>query len=140
MPNRRQLAAALVLAVAAACSNPVDLNDPNVVALELRGTWSRSFDIPGNSTVFVISVQDLTVTGTGTFAGEAGPSGTLALTGQVTTQQMGRPLVQIDFAQSDGFVGHFTGVLTDTNSLDGIVWGSSSGIIADPVTATFRRQ
>jgi hypothetical protein len=140
MPNRRQLVAALVLAVAAACSNPVDLNDPNVVALELRGTWSRSFDIPGNSTVFVISVQDLTVTGSGTFAGEAGPSGTLALTGQVTTQQMGRPLVQIDFAQSDGFVGHFTGVLTDTNSLDGIVWGSSSGIIADPVTATFRRQ
>jgi hypothetical protein len=31
-------------------------------------------------------------------------------------------------------------VLTDTNSLDGIIWGSSAGIIADPVTATFRRQ
>jgi hypothetical protein len=140
MPTCRQLAAALVLVVSAACSNPVDLNDPNVVASELRGMWSRSFDIPGNSTVFVISVQDLTVTGSGTFAGEAGPSGTLALTGQVTTQQMGRPLVHIDFAQSDGFVGHFTGVLTDANSLDGIVWYSSATITADPVTATFRRQ
>jgi hypothetical protein len=141
MPNYRQLAVALlVLAVGAGCSNAVDLKDPNVVAAELRGTWARSFTVPGVSTVLVISVQDLTVTGTGTFADEAGPSGTLAITGQVTTQQMGRPVVQIDFAQSDGFTGHFSGVLTNANSLDGIVWYSSAGITADPVTATFRRQ
>ena len=133
-------AAAVVLAVGAACSNPVDLNNPNAVAAELRGTWSRDFGAPGSSTVLVISVQDLTLAGTGTFANEAGPSGTLTVSGQVTTQQMGRPLVQIDFAQSDGFTGHFSGVLTDTNSLDGIIWGSSAVIIADPVTATFRRQ
>jgi hypothetical protein len=92
------------------------------------------------STVFVVSVQDLALTGTGTFADEAGPSGTLSLSGQITTQQMGRPLVQIDFAQTDGFTGHFSGTLTDANTLDGIVWGSLGGIIADPVTATFRRQ
>jgi hypothetical protein len=141
MPNYRQLVvAALVLSVAAACSNPVDLNDPTVVAAELRGTWARSFSVPGVSTVFVISVQDLTVTGSGTFANEAGPSGTLAITGHVTTQQTGRPLVQIDFAQSDGFTGHFEGTLTDTDSLYGSVWYSSAGITADPVTATFRRQ
>lgn len=141
MPKHRQLvAAALVLVVSAACSNPVDLKDPKVVAAELRGTWSRSFDVPGTSTVFVISVQDLTLTGTGTFADEAGPSGTLSFTGQVTTQQFGGPLVQIDFVQTDGFVGHFSGSLTNADSLYGIVWYSSATITADPVTATFRRQ
>jgi hypothetical protein len=140
MPKHCSLAAALLLAVSAACSNPVDLSNPNAVAAELRGTWSRDFGVPGVSTVFVISVQDLTVSGTGTFANEAGPSGTLSLSGQVTTQQMGRPLVQIDFPQSDGFTGHFSGSLTNANSLDGIVWYSSSTITADPVTATFRRQ
>jgi hypothetical protein len=141
MANYRQLVvAALVLAVSAACSNAVDLKDPNVVASELRGTWSRDFGAPGSSTVFVISVQDLTVTGTGTFANEAGPSGTLSLSGQVTTQQMGGARVQLDFAQTDGFTGHFGGSLTNTNTLDGIVWYSSTTITADPVTATFRRR
>jgi hypothetical protein len=140
MPKYGQLAAAVVLALGAACSNAVDLKDPNVVASELRGTWSRDFGVPGSSTVLVISVQDLAVTGTGTFAIEAGASGTLSISGQVTTQQMGGPLVQIDFAQTDGFVGHFTGSLTNTNTLDGIVWYSSATITADPMTVTFRRQ
>jgi hypothetical protein len=140
MPNHRPLAAALLLAVSAACSNPVDPTNPNSVAAELRGTWSRDFGVPGVSTVFVISVQDLTVSGTGTFADEAGPSGTLSLSGQVTTGQMGGPLVQIDFPQSDGFTGHFSGSLTDANLLYGSVWYSSATISGDPVPATFRRQ
>ena len=140
MVNYRQLVGGFVLAVSAACTNAVDLKDPNSVAAELRGTWSRSFDLPGISTVFVIGVQDLTLTGTGTFADEAGPSGTLSLSGQVTTQQMGSPLVQIDFVQTDGFTGHFSGTLTNANTLYGSVWGTFGGIIADPVTATFRRQ
>jgi hypothetical protein len=140
MSRYRPLAAALLLAVTAACSNPVDLTDPNAVAADLRGTWSRAFDAPGNSTLFVVSVQGLTISGTGTFAGEVGPFGTLSLTGQVTSQQTGRPLIQIDFAQSNGFTGHFSGSLTNGNSLDGIVWYSSATISGDPVTATFRRQ
>jgi hypothetical protein len=140
MSRYRPLAAAVLLAVTAACSNPVDLTDPNAVAADLRGTWSRAFDAPGNSTVFIVSVQALTISGTGTFAGEVGPFGTLSLSGQVTSQQTGRPLVQIDFAQSNGFTGHFSGSLTNANSLDGIVWYSSATISGDPVTATFRRQ
>ena len=135
MSKSRYLLGALLLAVGAACSNPADLTDPTVVAAELQGTWSRDFSLPGMSTVFVISVQDLTVSGTGTFAGEAGPSGTLSLSGQVTTQQLGGPLVHIDFTQSNGIVGHFSGSLTDANSLSGSLWYSS-----DPVVATFRRR
>ena len=140
MPKHRLLVWALFLAVTAACSNPVDLSDPNSVAAELRGTWSQAFDAPGNSTVFVVGVEGLTISGTGTFAGEVGPFGTLSLSGQVTSQQTGRPRVQIDFAQSNGSTGHFSGSLTNANSLNGIVWYSSSTVNGDPVPATFRRQ
>ena len=140
MHSYRQLVVSAVVLAVAACSNPVDLTDPKVVAAELRGTWSRAFTVAGSSTVFVVSVQDFTVTGGGTFAVEAGPSGTLSLSGQVTAQQMGGPLVQIDFTQTNGFVGHFTGRLTDINSLSGSVWYTSATLIADPVPSTFRRQ
>ena len=138
MPNSHHLIIALAL-VSVACSSSLDLTDPRVIALELRGTWSRTFDAPGNSTVFHLSVRDSTITGDGTFSDEVGPSGTLSVTGQIATGQPAGTIVKIDFAQSDGFVGHFTGTLDGTDSLDGIVWYTSATITADPVTATFRR-
>jgi hypothetical protein len=138
MPKFRQLAIALSLIASAACSNSVDLADPNVIAQELRGTWSRIIG-PGSSTVLQLAVQDSTIAGTGTFAGEAGPSGTLVVTGQITAADFG-PFVTIDFAQSNGPVGHFTGKLTAANTLDGSVWYTATGFgTGDPVTATFVR-
>jgi hypothetical protein len=139
MAYSRHLVMALALVASTACSNSVDLSDPKVIAVELRGTWSRVFDAPGNSTVLQLSVSASTITGTGTFAGEAGPSGTLTVTGQIATGQPAGTLVEIDFAQSDGFVGHFTGTLDAADSLSGSVWYSSATLTADPVTATFRR-
>ena len=97
MPGFRQLAIALSLVATVACSNSVDLADPNVIARELPGTWSRII-APGSSTVLQLTVHDSTITGTGTFAGEAGPSGTLVVTGRITTGDFG-PFVTIDFAQ-----------------------------------------
>jgi hypothetical protein len=134
MSISRHLVVALALAGGAACSSPLDLTDPRVVAVELRGTWSQTFDVPGMSFVFQLTVQDTTIAGTGTFAGEAGPSGTLSLTGQVATVQIGGPLVEIDFTRSDGVVFHFNGTLRDTDLLTGSLWTTS-----DPVTAEFRR-
>jgi hypothetical protein len=139
MPNLRQLAVALVLVASTACSNSVDLADPNVIAQELRGTWSRTLDAPGNSTVLQLSVHDSTITGTGTFAGEAGPSGTLAVTGQITTGDFG-PHVNIDFVQSNGPIGHFTGTLNAVDTLDGSVWYTTAVLsVGDPVPASFVR-
>jgi hypothetical protein len=139
MHNFRLLVGALTLAVSTACSNSVDLADPNVIAQELRGTWSRTFDAPGNSTVLQLNVHDSTIAGTGTFAGEAGPSGTLAVTGKITTGDFG-PFVTIDFVQDNGPIGHFTGSLTAANTLYGSVWYTATGFgTGDPVPATFVR-
>jgi hypothetical protein len=139
MSNSRQLVAALALVASSACTSPLDLSDPRVIAVELRGTWSRVFDAPGISTVLQLSVHDSTITGTGTFSAEAGPSGTLTVTGRIATGQPAGTLVEIDFAQSDGFVGHFTGTLLSADSLYGSVWYTSANLTADPVPATFRR-
>src|ERR1700681_2919348 len=119
MHNFRLLVAALTLAVSTACSNSVDLADPKVIAQELPGTWSRII-APGSSTVLQLTVHDSTITGTGTFAGEAGPSGTLSVTGKITTDNFG-PIVNIDFVQSNGPIGHFTGRLKAADTLDGSV-------------------
>lgn len=138
MPNFRPLAFAFALAAGTACSNSVDLADPNVIAQELRGTWSRIIG-PGSSTVLQLAVQDSTIAGTGTFAGEAGPSGTLVVTGRITTGDFGQ-LVNIDFTQSNGPIGHFTGRLTAANTLDGSVWYTATGFgTGDPVPGTFVR-
>jgi hypothetical protein len=137
MLNFRPLAFAFVLAASTACSNSVDLADPSVIAQELIGTWSRII-APGSSTVLQLTVHDSTITGTGTFAGEAGPSGTLVVTGRITTGDFG-PFVNIDFTQSNGPIGHFTGTLTAANTLYGSVWYTATGFGSDPVPATFVR-
>ena len=138
MHNFRLLVAALTLAVSTACSNSVDLADPKVIAQELPGTWSRIIAL-GSSTVLQLTVHDSTVVGTGTFAGEAGPSGTLSVTGKITTGDFG-PSVTIDFVQDNGPIGHFTGSLTAANALYGSVFYTATGFgTGDPVPATFVR-
>lgn len=138
MYNFRLLVAALTLTVSTACSNSVDLTDPNVIAQELSGTWSRII-APGSSTVLQLTVHDSTIAGTGTFAGEAGPSGTLSVTGKIATGDSG-PFVSIDFVQDNGPIGHFIGSLTATNTLYGSVFYTATGFgTGDPVPATFVR-
>ena len=138
MPNLRQLVVVLALAASTACSNSVDLADPKVIAEELQGTWSRII-APGSSTVLQLSVHDSTITGSGTFTSEAGPSGTLSVTGQITTGNFG-PFVNIDYVQSNGPIGHFAGRLTAADVLDGSVWYTATGFgTNDPVPATFAR-
>jgi hypothetical protein len=137
MHNFRLLVVALALAASTACSNSVDLADPNVIAQELPGTWSRII-APGSSTVLQLTVHDSTIIGTGTFAGEAGPSGTLSVTGKIATGDFG-PFVNIDFAQDNGPVGHFAGSLTAADTLYGSVWYTATGFNSDPVPATFTR-
>ncbi len=129
MSNSRQVVIALALAASSACASRLDLTDPSVIAAELRGTWSETFTFPGASTVFQLSVGETTFSGTGTFAVEAGPSGTLSVAGQIVGS-----LVKIDFARSDGLVGHFQGTLRGGDLLTG-----SLSYTSGPMSAEFRR-
>ncbi len=48
---------------------------------DLAGRWVAPFDIPGSSYHLVLDERDGHLTGQGCYAGEAGPQGTLTVTG-----------------------------------------------------------
>ena len=54
----------------------------------LSGTWITPNEVPGSSTVWTLSVNGSTVTGTGTWSGEACCSGTIAISGAVTNDEV----------------------------------------------------
>lgn len=123
-----------VIAGPSACSKgSLDLTDPRTVASELRGTWNMPETFPGVGYGFTIAVTDTTVTGTGTFSIEAGPSGTLAVTGTVDGT-----IISLTFVSSIGQTQHFIGSFRDVNTLTGAFWTESS-VASDPVPVTFVR-
>lgn len=124
--HRLMLAAAILGSVA--CGSSVGPNS-NVVASELPGTWSQNLDVPGSERVMMLSVNDTTVSGTGSWADEAGPAGNLTVTGYINGAQ-----IVLQIAQDDGIVYHFLATLTSINLLSGSLFTTS-----DPVGATFGR-
>lgn len=77
----------------------------------------------------MLSVNDTTVSGTGSWAYEAGPSGNLTVTGYINGAE-----IVLQIAQDDGTVYHFLATLASVNLLSGSLFTTS-----DPVVATFRR-
>ncbi|HEY7877722.1 MAG TPA: hypothetical protein VIC55_05835, partial [Gemmatimonadaceae bacterium] len=75
------------------------------------------------------SVRDTVVSGTGTWADEAGPSGNLTVTGFLRGSQ-----IVLQIAQDDGETLHFNGTLTSIDVLGGSLFSTG-----DPVVATFER-
>lgn len=122
-----------VLGSACAGGSPTSVHD---LRTELPGTWAEVFDPapPGISRQFALAVQDSTVSGTGTYTGEAIEGGTIAVTGFIAGST-----VHLDLAftpQSGGTAAmyHFNGQLSGPNTLSGAWWSTS-----DPVMATFTR-
>jgi hypothetical protein len=121
----------LTVALAAgvlACSSE-SLTQSESVAARLVGTWSATFDSPGNSLILTLSAHDSTVTGTGTYAGEAGPSGALTVDGKVTGAT-----IDLDMHYDSGHQMHFRGDLTGFDHLNG-VWFSEP--VGDPAPISF---
>ncbi|MEP6990811.1 MAG: hypothetical protein ABJA80_07785 [bacterium] len=81
LPFRTLVVAAL--ASIAACSATTAPIGP-ALAGDLQGQWAAKQTFPGNSLVFALHAADSTVAGTGTFSGEAGPSGTVFVDGSVS--------------------------------------------------------
>lgn len=140
MPHLRQFALPLAAATAIACS-AADLTDPKVIADHLPGIWSQTFDIPGQSVILNLRVSGSAITGDGSFADEAGPSGALTVTGDIEILQTGDPpVVHLDFPRSDGVTGHYNGTLEAANVMEGSIWYTSPQFpAADPASAEFRK-
>lgn len=117
----RSLVSVALAAGVLACSSE-SLTQSESIAVRLAGTWSAAFDIPGNSLILLLSAHDATVTGTGTFAGEAGPSGTLTVDGKVTGAT-----IDLDMLYDSGQRMHFRGDLTALDHLNGIWFSEPVG-------------
>jgi hypothetical protein len=124
----RSLVTVALAAGVLSCSGD-SLTQSEDIAARLVGTWSAAFDFAGNSLILMLSAHDSTVTGTGTYAGEAGPSGTLTVDGTVTGAT-----IDIDMHYDSGRQMHFRGDLTGFDHLNGI-WFSEP--VGDPAPIAF---
>jgi hypothetical protein len=87
---------------------------------DLVGTWAANFSVPGASLIVIL---DQTGNGTGTYAIEAGRSGTVEVTGTFT-----RPIVTLVIRYDYGLVRTFAGTLIDANHITGS-FADSSGML-----------
>lgn len=126
--HMRRLILALAIGSVAACSSS-GVTNPNTVAADLRGTWTQTGLGAGSSRVFTVQVSGTTVTGTGTYAGEAGPSGNLVVTGVITGTN-----ITLTLAQDDDVTYHLNATLASPNLLTGALFTTG-----DPVEASFQK-
>jgi hypothetical protein len=117
MCERPRILVALALLVSA-CGSPLSPGP------DLAGTWAESFSFPGESLVLTL---DSSGSGQGTYAFEAGRSGTVQVTGTVVHSTI-TLVIRYDY----GLIQTFTGILTDANHL--------MGSIGDSSTLTFTRR
>ena len=111
----RPVKSVLLLAVAVcACSDGVA---PGTIA----GKWVRDFTVAGSSLEMDLTNDGSTISGTGDWCAEAGPCGTLAVTGTINGG-----LVHLDLTLTPTFppgvepgVEHFDGRFTSLRSLRG---------------------
>ena len=108
---RRLILAAVLLS---ACSSPTSPSG------NIAGTWAENFSIPGASLVVTL---DSAGNGTGTYAIEAGRSGTLQVAGALQATRLTLTL-RYDY----GLTQTFTGTLTDPDHLVGTFDNGSSAV------------
>ena len=109
----------VLVALVFACGSPM------APSSAWAGTWAENFGFPGASLILTI---DAAGNGDGTYAIEAGRSGTLQVTGTVMPT-----MVTLTIRYDYGVVRTFTGTLSDANHLTGM-FADSAG------TAVFTRR
>jgi hypothetical protein len=112
-----------------------DRSDSEVLATSVAGTWSRTQLVIGSSLVMTLAVRDSTITGTGTYAIEAGRSGTLTVRGMATGG-----VVKLDLAFDYGEQAHFSGAPDSSGALTGAIkYGPADGMQPSQI-AVFKRK
>lgn len=109
----RQAVGLLSLSALLSCSNGL------APANDLGGTWAANFFLPGSSLVLDVGQADGLITGTGSYAIEAGRAGTLEFTGSYDRPRIALVL-HYDFGQNLTYSGtvfdgrHMSGILADS--------------------------
>jgi hypothetical protein len=131
-------AAACVALLGVACSNSLSPYG------DLQGTWAQQESLPGFSLVITLSQSGDVVAGSGTYAGEAGPSGAVTVRGDVHApidRGAGATTISLflTFTQSLPSSGgvemkSFAGRLLDASHMTGVLAADTAGAITLPVT------
>jgi hypothetical protein len=95
----------VALALISACAKPMS------PSLALAGTWGENFSIPGASLTMTVGASG---SGSGTYAIEAGRSGTVQVVGTVV-----QSAVTLAIHYDYGLVRTFAGTLSDADHLTG---------------------
>ena len=113
----------LVVLAALAC-------DGSATLVKDLGTWSAVYSIPGPSTLVTLHEFGSVLSGDGTYAVEAGPTGTLQVTGTVHF-----PAITMVLRRDTGFSQTFTGAFVNDRTLSGTVADTVNGVPhEDPLT------
>jgi len=119
------LLSSAILGTACSASEPIQPARP-AVDQDVQGSWGPNNTgavVPGNS--FLLSLVDSTgtITGSGSFAGEAGPFGALAVTGAISSGSVDLRIVYVYephvFPQLQPDTAEFVGRLTSKDQIDG---------------------
>jgi len=87
------------------------------------GTWSAVYSIPGASTLVTLHEFGTALSGDGTYAVEAGPTGTLQVTGTVHF-----PAITMVLRRDTGLSQTFTGAFLNDRTLSGTLADTVSGV------------
>jgi hypothetical protein len=117
------------LAVGTGCSGSESTEPiPPAVDHDAQGSWGPVNDgviIPGNSFLISISESSGTIAGTGSFAGEAGPYGSLSVSGAVANDSLHLRIIYVYephvFPQLQPDTAQFVGRLTNRDQIDGLL-------------------
>ena len=128
--------ATLYIVLLAACSSD-GVTTPTPATL--NGTWHHvraQNEPPGFFRQFTLTVSGTTLTGSGTWSGEAGPQGTLTVTGSINGDSIHLDLlftVTIP-TPGQGFVQHFDGRLSSPTDLIGTITAEGTPAAAEHFT------
>jgi hypothetical protein len=105
----------------------------------LNGTWITADEVPGSSNIWTLTVAGSTVTGTGTWSGEACCGGTIAITGAITNGGVHLDLTLLTTVGNPRPPVHeqFDGSLTSPDVLQGVIaidnGAASTRLVRQPV-------
>jgi hypothetical protein len=107
-----------------ACSGESMVVSTPPVNHDVQGSWGMDFTgVPGNSFILALTESSGSISGTGSFAGEAGPFGALAVSGTVATDSLHLQIIYVFeptvFTALHPDTARFTGVLSTRDKIDG---------------------
>ena len=93
-------------------------------AKTLQGSWAAMDEVPGSGELWDLSVQGSSISGTGSWSGEACCAGTISLTGAIAGDSIHLDLTFVVTSSANPrapFHQHFDGALTSRSMLRGTV-------------------